>query len=339
MSVKALLKLWNPKEAVKIMEGIASTRTPTKSIMFPRGGVPVNSYELPANYITESIENVPMVYASNQPEPVAVTSMNPVNFDIGSFFVVKNYTKRESDQMVQLLNSSKQGEMTRLMTRMTANRDRYNENLIASGLTGKSIAQTRDSNGQLVDFEITFGTVGTTAYTGTSFATATLAEMLEAAELLKEGVQANFGDIDIPNDELVVFCARNVFTKIYAKRNAKQKIDVIEVETGRLEGFRYMEVDGFKFVDIAGKYRLPDGTSANAVADDYMQMVWQNESLGHGFYYLAIDNFAVDMPFKALPMVSYMMEGNHNKSVSHYFESRPIVIYNTKAMEKMKVIS
>lgn len=340
MSTKALLELWDPKKAVKMMESVDATRTPIVSLMFPNGGKPVNSYELPLNYITDyGIDNVPMVYASNQPEPIGLTSMNPKNMDIGSFFIVKQYTKREADQMIQLLNSNKTGETLRMMQNANNLKDRYVENLGASGLTGKSIAQTRDSNGALVEFDVTMGTVGSTARTGASWATAGLDVMIDDLEKLKEGVQANFGDIDIPVDELIVLASRQAFSKIYAKRNSKQKIDVIEVSTGRFEGFRYIDVDGYRIYDIAGKYRLPDGTTANAVADNTIQMIWNNPMLGHGYYYLAIDNFAVDTPFKALPMVSYMVEGQNKKSVNHLWESRPIIVYNTKAMEKMTVIS
>jgi len=339
MTTKPLIELWDAKLAIKMMEGVSSTRTAIVSLMFPNGGTPVNSYELPLNYLSDQIENVPMCYASNQPEPIAITQMTAKNMDIGSFFIVKQYTKRENDQMIQLLNSNKQGETARSMQNATNLRQRYTENFGASGLTGKATAQTRDKNGALVDFELTLGTLGTIARTAASWASAGLDVMLNDLESAKEGIEANFGDIDIPVDELMTLCSRQAFNKIYALRAAKQKIDIIDITTGRFQGFRYIEIDGYKLYDISGKYRDTTGSASNAVADNYIQMIWNNPTLGHGYYFLAIDNFELDAPFKALPMISYMMDGENKKTVKQLWESRPIIVYNIKAMEKMLVIS
>lgn len=328
--------IWDAKKAIDITLKKPTAITPVKNKFFGGQGIVVDSFTLPQRYITQSLKHMPMVWNSNNPEPMGKKIITANVSDIGSMFAVDHYTAQEQARLMQLTGKSFASEMSLMAEDGMVHKDTYVEDMLASCLTGTMTKKYRENDGSWASFTLDFGTVSSTTVTA-GWDSATLGGVFNDLTAMKEEIEGQLG-YKISKRDVGVLAGGTVFARLVTLVETKDNINTLGSKLVTTEEFDYVEIGGFRVWDIDGTYTDAEtGTATQAVGAKYVQMVVTGRRSGNAFYYLKLENNKAN--HRPLPLFMYPYDLPNGKGFDMYYESKPVPVFNINSTTKAQVIA
>ena len=335
----AITELFNKEKAINIVLKGQIAPMPIRDMVFGKAKS-VDSDVLPARYWTKTLKAIPTCSGTTGAEPMSKTDISLINYDFGSFFAKTDFTAQEQLNFEKMSGASGQAEISRLIQDDgLVSKDLYDENMCASAMSGKLSIKTRvNADGTFSTYDITYGTVSTTARAGASWATASKSAIYKDLKKSHKAIETQMKRT-ISKREVINFASETAFQDLFEICEKTQTNDNVAVKYGTdAAGYDFIELNGYRVYDIAGEViDAEDQSSSNTVADNYIQAVYIGKGAGHGIFNLKIPNRKAD--FRPLPMIVFAVEKDNGKGFTTYFEGKPCTVFNVAASTKMLVIS